>query len=428
MYLYNMNTINTNPFDVNDIIGKFGGNVASLLQKMKFKDLVDEEVKKMDRLNIINIGKTGVGKSTIINAVFGRELAKTGIGTPVTEHCDSYAIPDSPITIYDSKGLETNNSGTVLKEIYDVIERQNRRSNMKEYIHICWYCVLDDGNRLDGNEIRIINDIRRMIPVIIVLTQSARGPNTRTFIARIEGCFAGNPIDIVPIMAVPKVVQSEVSDVNIKSHGLDALVGKSYDLLPESVARTFAAFQNVNMELKIERARKATVNYSGAVAAAAVIPLPIADTIVITGLQVLMMAHITVCFGISSKNLNYKNLISGLGGPAACAFLGTNIASWLKAIPGVGTAAGVAISAAVGAPITYALGTMYTRALAYLSQKGGEINEAEIIDALKEAAKNINMAEMKKEWEKNKDRCSKAESEEIMKRALSDMEEGTINK
>jgi len=411
-----METLDAYGFDVNDIIGKFGGDIASLLKRMNFNDCVDKEMKKMNKLNIINIGKTGVGKSTIINAVFNRELAKTGVGTPVTEHCDTYAIPGSPITIYDSKGLETGNSASVLAEIYDVIERQNRRANTKEYIHICWYCVLDDGNRLDENEVRIINDIRRIIPVIIVLTQSAKGEKTRTFMTQIKQCFADNPVDIVPIMAVPKVVHSEVSDVNIRAHGLDALVNRSYDLLPESVAKTFAAFQNVNIELKIEHAQKATIAYSGAVALAAVIPLPIADSFVMTALQVGMMAHITVCFGVSS-NLNYKNIIAGLGGPLTGAFIGTNIASWLKAIPGVGTTAGVLIGASVGAPITYALGTVYTKALAYLSENGGKINETAVIDALKEAAKNINMAEIRKEWEENKNRCSKTESEEILKEA-----------
>ena len=413
-----MGTLDTYGFDVNDIIDRFGGDVAKLLKRMNFNDCVDKEMKKMDKLNIINIGKTGVGKSTIINAVFGQELARTGIGAPVTEHCDSYRIDGSPITIYDSKGLETGNSAGVLAEIYEVIERQNRRSNTKEYIHICWYCVLDDGNRLDENEVRIINDIRRIIPVIIVLTQSAKGEKTQTFMTQIRQCFLSNPIDIVPIMAVPKVVQSDVSDVNIRAHGLDALVNRSYDLLPESVAKTFAAFQNVNIELKVEHAQKATLAYSGAVAAAAIIPLPIADSIIMTAIQISMMAHITVCFGVSSR-LNYKNIIAGLGGPLAGAFIGTNIASWLKAIPGVGTLTGMVIGASVGAPITYALGTVYTRALAYLSKNGGKINEAAIIDALKEAAKNINMAEIKKEWEKNKNRCSEAESEDILREAKS---------
>lgn len=37
------------------------------------------------KLNVLIVGKTGVGKSTLINAVFGDKVAKTGSGKPVTQ-------------------------------------------------------------------------------------------------------------------------------------------------------------------------------------------------------------------------------------------------------------------------------------------------------------------------------------------------------
>ena len=49
--------------------------------------------------NILICGKTGVGKSTLINAVFGDHLAKTGIGQPVTQGIELIENPPNPIRI-----------------------------------------------------------------------------------------------------------------------------------------------------------------------------------------------------------------------------------------------------------------------------------------------------------------------------------------
>ena len=47
---------------------------------------VEKELMNMERVNILIIGKTGAGKSTLINGVFRDKIAETGIGKPVTQH------------------------------------------------------------------------------------------------------------------------------------------------------------------------------------------------------------------------------------------------------------------------------------------------------------------------------------------------------
>ncbi|NET42878.1 GTPase [Okeania sp. SIO2B3] len=54
------------------------------------------------KCNILITGMTGVGKSTLINAVFKDKLAETGVGEPVTKDIKSYEIPANNFRIYDT--------------------------------------------------------------------------------------------------------------------------------------------------------------------------------------------------------------------------------------------------------------------------------------------------------------------------------------
>ncbi|MBQ2431273.1 MAG: 50S ribosome-binding GTPase [Campylobacter sp.] len=51
---------------------------------MEVKLLIQNQ-KKLDKLNVLIVGKTGVGKSTLINTIFGRNVVRTGSGEPITK-------------------------------------------------------------------------------------------------------------------------------------------------------------------------------------------------------------------------------------------------------------------------------------------------------------------------------------------------------
>ena len=55
-----------------------------------FRREFDKSSEAIGRFNLAIFGKTGVGKSTLINAIFGEEVARTGIGEPVTRGSHLY--------------------------------------------------------------------------------------------------------------------------------------------------------------------------------------------------------------------------------------------------------------------------------------------------------------------------------------------------
>ena len=67
---------------------------------------ISEKIKNLKHLNIIVAGKTGVGKSTLINSVFRDNLVETGMGKPITSHMRKITKKGVPLSIYDTRGFE----------------------------------------------------------------------------------------------------------------------------------------------------------------------------------------------------------------------------------------------------------------------------------------------------------------------------------
>ena len=85
--------------------------MADLPWSEEFQRRFDEERAKLGRFNVLICGKTGVGKSTLINAIFGKEVAATGNGVPVTLATEYFTHERLPLGVFDSQGFETGQSG-----------------------------------------------------------------------------------------------------------------------------------------------------------------------------------------------------------------------------------------------------------------------------------------------------------------------------
>ena len=79
------------------------GNILSVIERA-----IREAAHEIGTVNILIAGRTGVGKSTLINEVFQGRLATTGQGEPVTKQTRRYTKKGIPLAIYDTRGLELN--------------------------------------------------------------------------------------------------------------------------------------------------------------------------------------------------------------------------------------------------------------------------------------------------------------------------------
>ena len=62
--------------------------------------------KERGNLNIVLRGATGTGKSSLVNAMFGSNVVKSGSGEPVTQYLEKIHVPAKGITLWDTKGIE----------------------------------------------------------------------------------------------------------------------------------------------------------------------------------------------------------------------------------------------------------------------------------------------------------------------------------
>jgi len=166
----NLNTENNSEHDLINVNEEIDLDINdSIIQA------VNNIKRNIGKLNIIISGKTGVGKSSLINSIFHENLAKTGTGRPVTQDIKEITKEGVPIAIFDTKGLEIENYKNILKDLEEFIKEKRNRSNVNEQLHVAWLCIAESNMRVEPAEEELLQMlINYNIPVIVVMTKAMR--------------------------------------------------------------------------------------------------------------------------------------------------------------------------------------------------------------------------------------------------------------
>lgn len=320
---------------------------------------IADKIKNLNTLNIIVAGKTGVGKSTLINAVFKEHLADTGMGKPVTTHMRKITKKGVPLAIYDTRGFELGKEvqAEVKQEVMDTISKGLATQDINKAIHCIWYCINTASNRIEPEEIEWLKELSMenqitQVPIIVVLTQSFSKKKAQ----EMRQTLLNENLDIIQV--IPVLAEDyEIEDLGIaKSYGLEVLIKVMGEALPDELMDTLQHVQIACLEEKKRRAQAAVATAAGEGAA----PIPFSDCALLIPTQVGMIASITVIFGFDVNKSIITALLSSSIGAGGATLLGkTVVTNIIKFIPGAGTVIGGAISAGTAGVITAALGEAY---------------------------------------------------------------------
>lgn len=217
-----------------------------------FKTCLERSRTDLGRTTVAVLGRTGAGKSTLVNGVFGDAVAAAGVGAPVTQRLVEHRAPGAPLTLLDNPGFELGGDlDRAADEIAALVEERARRG-VGEALHVVWYCIDVEQARLEPAEETLLRRCAAAVPTLVVLTQSW-GPSDEATVAlsrHVEGL--GLPVEaILAVLAERRVISGHA----VESFGLRELVAATVGVLPDAARRAFVVTQRLAMESKVVEAR-----------------------------------------------------------------------------------------------------------------------------------------------------------------------------
>jgi len=337
------------------------------------------------RVNVLITGNSGVGKSTVINSIFGSDVAQTGVGKPQTMSIDTYDPPDTPLRIYDTRGFEIAKAEETVSLVRNKITQLREALRAEDQIHIAWVCILEQSHRVEPvhqSLLRMLNEQRPSVPSLVLITQAFEAnAEMASQVRKLAVPNAG----VVPILALPKSIGPHL----VPAHGVNELIESTLQLLPDAQKNAFIAAQTANWSIN-ERAVIDRINLSAVLSgSSALIPWTGGHTAALLSIQMEMLVWINRYLGITLSDTGGKDLLKGLIG-LVVAKAGGQTAFWMvmseaaKLIPGFGLAGAAMVGGPIAMALTKTLGHVYFDSVSEYAKSGAQLPPPDqLADAMK---------------------------------------------
>lgn len=332
----------------------------------------------MRKGNVLVIGNSGVGKSTLINAVLGDERAETGWGTKgTTSELAIYSNDKLPFQLIDTVGFEPS----IVKSLRAVnaVKRWSKECAKEGHednnVNVIWFCVEGTSSKLFPEALKSLSRATAMwetVPVIVVITKSYSVPDREQNIAMVYNAFARqtrhskNLRKVIPVVASTFVLNDTAF---APPEGIIELIDATNELMPEGIRAGEADIAAFKLNRKRALAHGITAVSTAAAVTDGAVPIPFADSAILAPIEIAMVNSLARIYGIG-KNQEAKQFLSSIVDVGTVSIAGKSAVSALKAIPGLNIGASVVNAIVAGSIVaTLGEGSIYAFEQVYLGKK-----------------------------------------------------------
>jgi len=329
----------------------------------------------MERGNVLVIGNSGVGKSTLINSVLGDEKAKTGYGSSgTTVKLEIYESAEIPFRIIDTIGFEPS----FIKEhkAINAVKKWSKDSAKKgkedSEINVIWFCVEGTTSKLFPKTIKDLSKATAMwktVPIVVVITKSYSVPERELNIKMVKDAFAmqkrhsKNLKDIVPVVASIYTLNDTAFAA---PEGITELIDMTNALMPEGIKAGSNDVYKFKLKRKKALAQSIVAVSTGAAVTVGTITIGFADALILSPIEVGQINALARLYGIDNSEES-KRLIKSIVEVGTVSTAAKAVISALRGIPGIKIAPSMldsiiagAIVAAIGESSIYVFERVYT--------------------------------------------------------------------